>query len=326
MIISRTPLRISLGGGGTDLPSFYRPHGPGFLIAAAINKYVYVAVHDNFESKYLLKYSKIENVSQLGEIRHPMIKAAFSHLGIPPGVELTSIADIPAGTGLGSSGSFAVGLLNATARYKGKTVENEWLASTAADLEINVLQEPVGKQDQYIAAFGGLTAFEFNSDESVNAEPVRMAPSDRHDLEHSLMLFFTGIRRSASDELRALAHSAPANASAVRENLDEVRSAGYEALKVLESGDIERFGALLTNQWKLKLARQPSRVHEEIDAIIETAVKVGAFGGKLIGAGGGGFLLFSVSRRRAVRNAMNERGLIEVPIAFDYVGATTVTA
>ena len=144
MIISRTPLRISLGGGGTDLPSFYRSHGPGFLIAAAINKYVYVAVHDNFEPKYLLKYSEIENVPELGQIRHPMIRAAFAHLGITPGVEVTSIADIPAGTGLGSSGSFAVGLLNAASRYKGRSVESEWLASTAADLEINALHEPVG--------------------------------------------------------------------------------------------------------------------------------------------------------------------------------------
>ncbi|WP_298443316.1 galactokinase [Ferrimicrobium sp.] len=326
MIISRAPLRISLGGGGTDLPSFYRNHGPGFLIAAAINKYVYVAIHDNFEPKYLLKYSEIENVAELDQIRHPMIKAAFTHLDIPPGVEVTSIADIPAGTGLGSSGSFAVGLLNAASRYKGRTVESEWLASTAAELEMNVLHEPVGKQDQYMAAFGGLTALEFNRDESVRVEQVRMDLSDRHDLEASLMLFFTGIRRSASDELRMIAHGVSANENAVQENLKEVRSAGYEALKVLESGDIERFGTLLTNQWKLKLTRQPSRVHVEIDANIEIAIKAGAFGGKLIGAGGGGFLLFSASNRRAVRNAMHERGLVEVPIAFDYVGATTVTA
>lgn len=326
MIISRTPLRISLGGGGTDLPSFYRHNGPGFLIAAAINKYVYVAVHDNFESKFLLKYSEIENVAALSEIKHPMIRAAFGYLGVEPGVEVTSIADIPAGTGLGSSGSFAVGLLKAAAQYMGRSVENEWLASTAADLEINVLNEPVGKQDQYIAAFGGLTAFEFKGDETVAVEKVRMHPSDRHDLEHSLMLFFTGIRRSASDELRVIAHSSTASSSSVRENLDEVRNAGYEALRVLESGDVEKFGTLLTNQWKLKLARQPSRVHDDIDATIGAGIRAGAFGGKLIGAGGGGFLLFAASNRRAVRKAMSDRGLVEVPIAFDHVGATTVTA
>ncbi len=255
-----------------------------------------------------------------------MIRAAFAHLGITPGVEVTSIADIPAGTGLGSSGSFAVGLLNAASRYKGRSVESEWLASTAADLEINALHEPVGKQDQYIAAYGGLTAFEFRSDESVRVEPVRMDPSYRQDLEHSLMLFFTGIRRSASDELRGLTVPAPANVESVRENLGEVRAAGYEALKVLESGDVEKFGTLLTNQWKLKLERQPSPIHNEIDAIIDVAISAGAYGGKLIGAGGGGFLLLSASNRRVVRSAMRERGLIDVPIAFDHVGATTVTA
>ncbi len=320
MIISRTPLRISLGGGGTDLPSFYRLNGPGFLVAAAIDKYVYVAAHRNFEDKYLLKYSEIENVAERSDIRHPMIRSILEEYDIEPGIEISSIADIPAGTGLGSSGSFAVGLIKSLTTYNRQYVSNEKLAEVASRLEIEVLKEPVGKQDQYIAAKGGITAFEFRADESVHSYPVSMRESDRRDFETSLMLFYTGIRRSASEELRTLKFES--QSTSLRDNLEAVRAAGYEAITALENGEIDKYGKMLSDQWKLKFLRQPSAVHAEINSIIESGIRSGAFGGKLIGAGGGGFILFSTNHRSKLRSMMEQHGMAEVPIRIDYEGST----
>lgn len=325
MIISRTPLRISLGGGGTDLPSFYRNHGSGFLVAAAIDKHIYIAIHRNFEDRYLLKYSEIENVAKVSEIRHPMIRAVLERLDSPGALEVTSIADIPAGTGLGSSGSFGVGLVRALSSYSRDPRSAQEIAAIASDIEINVLNEPVGKQDQYIAACGGITAFEFRSDESVSVTPIVMREADRRDFERSLMLFYTGIRRSASDELKTLARGA-GTTKAIVENLESVRTAGYIAAEALANGEVESFGRMLTRQWELKYHRQPSLVHDEMDVIIQKGLATGAFGGKLIGAGGGGFLLFSTDRPAKLRLAMEENGLQEVPIAIDYEGTTTLRA
>jgi D-glycero-alpha-D-manno-heptose-7-phosphate kinase len=323
MIIARTPLRISLGGGGSDLPSYYRPHGPGYLVAAAIDKYVYVAVHKNFDYRYLLKYSEIENVSERVHVRHPMIRAALEYFKIDPGVEITSIADIPGGTGLGSSGSYAVGLLMALALWSGVQITQERAAEIACHLEIDVLGEPVGKQDQYIAAFGGITAFEFHSDETVITRRLNISSSNLRDLEASFMLFYTGVRRSASEELRSV-NAATSTTSRVVENLQEVVESGRRAVEALEAGQVEEYGAMLTEQWKLKFARQPSKLHEGIDDLVELGIREGAFGGKLVGAGGGGFLLFSTADRRRLRRVMEQRGLIEVPINFDFTGTSLV--
>ncbi len=323
MIISRTPLRISLGGGGTDLPSFYENHGGGFLVAAAIDKYVYLALHKNFEEKYLLKYSEIENVENLEQIRHPMIKEVLRDLGAPTGVEITSIADIPAGTGLGSSGSFGVGLIKALTMYQRRVFSNEWIAQRACEIEIDHLNEPVGKQDQYIAAIGGLTAFEFMPDGKVEVTPVNMSETNRRDFEESLILFFTGVRRSASDELRTMAKEATSMTS-TSENLKAVRDVGYRAFQTLVDGAIDDFGRLLNEQWKLKYHRQPSEIHNWVDAVIDDGINAGAFGGKLIGAGGGGFLLFSTDKKAKLRAALKTHNLIEVPIAIDYEGSSTI--
>ncbi len=321
MIISRTPLRISLGGGGTDLPAYYRNNGGGFLVAAAINKYIHVAVHDNFVDRYLLKYSQIEDVESIDEIVHPLIREALRFTRVDAGVEISSIADIPAGTGLGSSGTFTVGLLKALHAYRRNYIPNETVAEQACFLEIEKLCEPVGKQDQYIAAIGGITAFEFHDDDQVTIQSVNMTRHERENFEDHLMLFYTGVRRSASDELKALDDGAGVETSSVRQNLDDVREAGRESFQTLQSGDISAFGRMMTAQWKLKLDRSPSVIHKEIDEWIETGIAEGASGGKLVGAGGGGFLLFLAEDKQRLRAAMKSLRLREVSLGIDYAGS-----
>lgn len=319
MIISRTPLRISLGGGGTDVPAYYQANGGGFLVAAAITKYVHVAVHENFLDRYLLKYSEIEDVQDVSDIRHPLIREALQFCRVGRGIEISSLADIPAGTGLGSSGTFTVGLLKALHAYQRRYYSNETIAQHACHLEIDRLSEPVGKQDQYIAAIGGITAFEFNADETVSIKSVEMPSEARDAFEDHLMLFYTGVRRSASEELRALGE-ASVETSSIKQNLDEVREAGRAAFKVLEAGDLQAFGQMMTDQWKLKLARSPTPIHQEIDGLIDTGIKHGASGGKLVGAGGGGFLLFLADDKKRLRKSMAAEGLREVKFGIDYQG------
>lgn len=322
MIITRTPLRISLGGGGTDLPAYYRSSGEGFLVAAAITKYIYVAVHDNFVERYLLKYSKVEDVEESSHIEHPLLRSAIEFLSVPPGVEITSIADIPAGTGLGSSGTFAVGLLKALHAHQRHYVDAATVAAEACHLEIDVLGEPVGKQDQYIAAVGGVTALRFKDDESVSIESIPIPTSARHDFEEQITMFYTGHRRSASEELRALDEGASASDSFMKNNLDEVRDAGYAAAQALAEGDIHRVGEMFTNQWRLKLLRSPSPTHHHLDTLIQDGIAAGALGGKLVGAGGGGFLLFLTPDKMTLREVMSRAGLREVPIGIDYEGTS----
>lgn len=325
MHISRTPLRISLGGGGTDLPSYYEQRGEGFLVAAAIDKYVYVATHDNFVDRYLLKYSKIEDAENLEDIENPIFREALRLAKVRPGVEITSIADIPAGTGLGSSGSFAVGLLKALYAREHVQVSNSELARQACYLEIDRLKEPVGKQDQYIAALGGLTSLRFTADQVV-AESISMDSVDRKTLDESLLLFYTGIRRSASDELMALDAGASGDDVEIRRNLDQVLELGYKARDLLQSGELEEFGLNLSAQWKMKYDRSPSRVHHDLDSLIQEGLAAGATGGKLVGAGGGGFLLFFAERKAELRKVMRNAGLREVDFKFDYVGTTVISA
>jgi D-glycero-alpha-D-manno-heptose-7-phosphate kinase len=320
MIITRTPLRITLGGGGTDLPSYYRESG-GFLIAAAITKYIYVAVHDNFEPEILLKYSKVERVSDVEKIEHPLIREALRFLGIRSHIEVTSMADIPGGTGLGSSGTFTVGLLKALFAHQRRLASNADLAELACHLEIERLGEPVGKQDQYMAAIGGLTALEFGSDGIVAARNVDLDRSTYNLLEDNLLLFYTGVRRSAADELRAMDHSMTAE-SGGRKNLDEVRASGRRTCSALEGGDLAEFGAELSLQWRLKFERAPSPIHGEIDQLIARGTSAGASGGKLVGAGGGGFLLFYAEEKAALRRTMAELGLPEIGFGIDYAGAS----
>jgi D-glycero-alpha-D-manno-heptose-7-phosphate kinase len=325
MIITRTPLRISLGGGGTDLPSYYRQAGSGFLIAAAITKYVFIAVNHNFDDDILLKYSQVERVADPSDVKHPILREALLCTGVKAGVEVSSMADIPAGTGLGSSGAFTVGVLKALWAHRRTTVSNRELARQACAIEIDRLHEPVGKQDQYIAAVGGITAFEFHADERVDVIPLDLDPLTLDRLDDNMLLFYTGMRRSASaalvDERRT-----PAGALLdISDNLDAVKAMGRETRRVLEAGDVDAFAALLTDQWDLKLARASNDTHRRIDAWIRAGLDAGALGGKLIGAGGGGFLLFYADSKADLRAAMAEQGLEEVRFSIDYEGAAIVT-
>lgn len=324
MIITRTPLRISLGGGGTDLPSYYRENGGGFLVAAAISKYVYIAVNRNFDDDLLLKYSHVERVADPEAVEHPILRECLMVTGITGGIEISSMADIPAGTGLGSSGAFTVGVLRALLAQRRETPTNRQLAELACHIEIERLREPVGKQDQYAAAIGGVTAFEYHADDTVAIQPVLMPDEARHRLEEDLLLFYTGMRRSASEEISAQFDTSPGSAKSVSENLNEVRAMGHESFDALSRGDLGAFGELMTRQWKAKLARSPSALHDRIDSFIARGLSAGASGGKLVGAGGGGFLLFLAEVKSELRRTMAELGLEEVRFAFDDEGTKTI--
>ena len=325
MIITRTPLRISLGGGGTDLPSYYRKNGHGFLIAAAITKYVYIAVNQNFDDDLLLKYSEVERAKSVDEVRHPLLRECLRATDISKRIEISSMADVPAGTGLGSSGSFAVGVLKALHLYSHRTPSAESLAAQACEIEINRLGEPIGKQDQYIAAVGGVSTFTFRDDESVEVERLAMTDITRSQLEDNLLLFYTGVKRSAS---AALASEGSINLTLGKQvdNLSETRAIGYETRDILLNGDMTAFGQILTNQWNLKYQRQPSALHDEIDLWIQSGIAAGAQGGKLVGAGGGGFLLFYADRKTDLRRAMAEIGLPEINFGVDYEGSSVTIA
>jgi len=324
MIIARSPLRISLGGGGTDLPSYYRRHG-GFLIAAAIDKYVYITVHQTFVPELIVKYSRLERVARATDLEHPILREALRLLGIEGAyLELTSMADIPAGTGLGSSGAFATALLKALHTHKKDLVHPRELAEKACHIEIDLLREPVGKQDQYIAAFGGITGFEFRPDEGVDARPLKLSSETLYNLEDNLLLYFTGYSRDASRILKEQDDASLARDSAMTENLHAVKELGRESQRALEAGDLKRFAELLSVQWERKKQRSTAASNERIDAWHRLAMENGARGGKLIGAGGGGFLLFYAEDKTRLRRAMTVAGLREVRFRFDFEGTRVV--
>ncbi len=320
MIITRSPLRITLGGGGTDLPSYYRQHG-GFLIAAAIDKYVYVTVMRPFTPGIFLKYSRLEHVDHAEDVQHPIVREA---LGLTKNgaaqIEITTLADIPAGTGLGSSGSFTTALLRALSAFHRKPMHPDELAERACDIEINRLKEPIGKQDQYIAAYGGVTSFAFHPDEGVDVRPVGVSREALFNLEDHLLLFFTGYSRSAS---AILADQQVKTAAADRDmvaNLHYVKELGHRSLEALESGHLSRFGELMHEHWEHKKTRSGGMSNPQIDEWYELALKNGATGGKLVGAGGGGFLMFYAEDAARLRAAMGNAGLDEVRFRFDFEG------
>jgi D-glycero-alpha-D-manno-heptose-7-phosphate kinase len=324
VIIARSPLRISLGGGGTDLPSYYREHG-GFLIAAAIDKYVYITVHQTFVPELIVKYSRLERVDRAADLEHPIIREAMRLLDVEGKyLELTSMADIPAGTGLGSSGSFTTALLKALHAHKKGLMHPRELAEQACAIEIDVLGEPIGKQDQYIAAFGGVTSFEFLPDGRVVAHPLRLDTDTLFNLEDNLLLYFTGYSRSASAILKEQDAASRKRDTAMSENLHEVKALGHESQQALEAGDLARFAELLTEQWERKKQRSGAMSNDRIDSWHRLALQNGARGGKLIGAGGGGFLLFYAEDKARLRRAMTPTGLREVRFRFDFEGTKVV--
>ena len=321
--MTRSPLRISLGGGGTDLPSYYKHHG-GFVLAAAIDKHVYITVHEPFTDQIILKYSKVEVVRHQDEVQHPIIREALKLAGIDGHIEIASMSDIPAGTGLGSSGSFTTALLRALHELKNESAQPELLAEQACHIEMDLLDEPVGKQDQYIAAFGGITAFTIHPDGKVETERLKLSPETLSNLEDNLVLFFTGFTRSASGILRDQQVRSSSNDRAILDNLSFIKQLGYESKEALGSGDLHEFARLMNVHWEHKKRRSPGMSNDAIDEYYRLAMKSGALGGKLIGAGGGGFLLLYTEQKTGLRRAMTEAGLREVRVRFDFDGTRVV--
>jgi D-glycero-alpha-D-manno-heptose-7-phosphate kinase len=320
MIITRSPLRITLGGGGTDLPSYYREYG-GFSIAAAIDKYVYVTAMRPFTEGIYLKYSKLEHVAHTDEVQHPIIREAIRMLAfMTPQVEISTLADIPAGTGLGSSGSFTTALLKALYAHRRRLLHPNELAELACEIEINRLGEPIGKQDQYIAAYGGVTCFTFNPDDSVEATPLKMPIESLFDLEDNLLLFFTGFSRSAGSILQDQKERTQQSDTEMLDNLHFVKDLGVRSQRALETGDLPLFGELMHEHWEHKKRRSTGMSNPQIDEWYELALANGATGGKLVGAGGGGFLMFYAEDHRQLRQAMMRAGLEEVRFHFDFEG------
>jgi D-glycero-alpha-D-manno-heptose-7-phosphate kinase len=324
MIITRSPLRISLGGGGTDLPSYFKKHS-GFLVAAAIDRYVYITLHQTFQSGLILKYSRMENVASVDEVQHPIAREALGLVGISePYLEITSMADIPAGTGLGSSGSFTTALLKALHAFKRNLVHPQELAEQACTIELDRLHEPIGKQDQYIAAYGGLTCFHFLPNGSVEASPLKINPETQYNLEDNLLLFFTGYSRSASKILKEQDDRSRQSDREMTDNLHYVKELGYQTKDALESGDLPRFGQIMNSHWERKKQRSGQMTNPDIDRWYRLAIENGALGGKLIGAGGGGFLMFYAADKTRLRHALTREGLREVRFRFDFEGTKVV--
>jgi D-glycero-alpha-D-manno-heptose-7-phosphate kinase len=320
MIITRSPLRISLGGGGTDLPSYYREHS-GFLIAAAIDKYVYINVHRRFVDGFLLKYSSLEEAPTIDDIKHPIIREALRLVGIQErNLEITSMADIPAGTGLGSSGSFTTALLKALHALKKNLVHPGELAEQACCIELEKLGEPIGKQDQYISAYGGITSFSFLPDGRVEGSPLKISEETLFNLEDNLLLFFTGYARSASAILKEQDDKSRNADAAMTENLHFIKDLGKQSQKALEAGNLDEFARLMEMHWQRKKERSKNMTNDEINTCYECAMANGALGGKIIGAGGGGFLMFYAGDKVRLRHAMREKGLSEVRFRFDFEG------
>ena len=324
MIIARSPLRVTLGGGGTDLPSYYEKFG-GFLIAAAIDRYVYITLHDTFVPDLLAKYSELERVTDASKLKHPILREAFALVGMDGHfLELTSMADIPAGTGLGSSGSFTTAVLKALHAQKRSLIHPAELAAQACEVELDRLKEPIGKQDQYIAAYGGITCFTFSQNGKVEARQLKLSRETRDNLEDNLLLFFTGYSRSASAILKEQDQKSKSDDKDMIENLHFVKDLGLKSQAALESDNLHEFARLMDVHWQRKKQRSGGMSNPKINEWYDLAMASGALGGKLIGAGGGGFLMFYSEDKVKLRHAMTKAGLQEVRFRFDFEGTKLV--
>ncbi|RTL60501.1 MAG: galactokinase [Hyphomicrobiales bacterium] len=324
MLITRTPLRISIGGGGSDLPSFYEKFG-GFFVSAAIDKYIYISITRHFTNDYIIRYSEQEKVRSIAEIKHRIVKAVLSSRSVEP-VEVVSIADLPSGTGLGSSGSFTVGLLRAVYGHQRESVTAHRIAEEACTIEMKMLGDPVGKQDQFIASFGGLTCFEIDKDGTVHVAPLRLPQKALHGLEDNLLLFFTGYSRSASTLLQDQQKKSAAMDAEMINGLQATVELGREINRQLVSGNVSAFGDLMHEHWLRKRARSAGMSNGDIDRWYDVARAGGARGGKLVGAGGGGFLLLYADDPSQLRQAMaSEGGPPEVRFKFDFDGSVVIS-
>jgi len=331
MIIVRAPMRIPIGGGGTDLPSYYSFYG-GEWTSAAINKYVYITVHKRFDNTIRLCYSKTEEVDNPDQIEHPIIREALKLLGIKGGLEIFSAADIPANTGLGSSGSFAISLLSALHTYlhdfeKAEFPSRKKIAEEACHIAMDLLKEPSGKQDEYISAYGGLTAFAVSPKGEVQVEslyPQQISPEIMWELDNNLLMFYTGKKRNSREPLKIQAQATQAKEKEMIENLNRVKEIGKEIKSALIKGNIYRFGELLDVHWQEKIKRKGT-TDPQINQWYEKAKEAGAVGGKLMGAGGGGFFLFYCENQKGkLRKAMVNLGLREELFRFDLEGVKII--
>lgn len=326
MIISRSPLRLSLGGGGTDLPSYYESY-EGFVIAAAIDKYIYVSVNRPFEETIKVKYSRIEACNKVDEVEHPIVREVLRAFDLKsPQVEISSMADIPSGTGLGSSGSFTTSLIKALSVHYRRNFSNLDIAKLACRIEMEVLKEPVGKQDQYIASVGGITEFKFLPNGVVESSPLNLAMETIFQLEDNLLLFFTGISRSASSILADQVKRSSGNDAEMIDNLHYIKELGLRSKKILLEGDTEGFGRIMHEHWMHKIKRSEGMSNPTINTAYEIGLASGAIGGKLVGAGGGGFLLFYAHDKSKLRAAMTKIGLEEVRFKFDLEGTKVISS
>ncbi len=323
MLITRTPLRITLGGGGTDLPSYYEQYG-GYVVSAAISKYIFITINQTFTPDYFLKYSALERVDKPADIEHPIVRDVLLSHDIGPSVEIVSMADIPSGTGLGSSGAFTVGLLRAVYGVRRDHIDTGNLADEACRIEIEHLNRAVGKQDQYVAAFGGVRCYDFRPDGTVDVSPLAMSTTTMHDLEEHLLMFFTGYSRDADKVLKEQKAKSEVGDRAMIDNLHFVKELGIRSKHALEAGDTDEFAALMHEHWQHKKQRSSEMSNGQIDAWYELGREAGALGGKLVGAGAGGFLLFYTHDPRRLRAAMQAEGLSEVRFTFDHDGSAVI--
>ncbi len=325
MIVSRAPVRFSLGGGGTDLLAYASRFG-GYVVSAAIDKYIYVTANKRFYPDIRLAYSKTEIKARVDDVEHPIFREALRLCGITSGIELTSVADLPSNTGLGSSSAFTVALLNALHTYRREFVSSDKLAEEACHLEIDVLGEPVGKQDQYISAFGNVTAFTFDTDGTVHVEPVPAKDEVLDELESNLVILYTGIERPARVVLKEQGDRLRDLDEETVQRMHRIKELGHEVHRLLAAGDVDRYGELLHDHWMKKRGLASKMTDDAIDEHYEAARRAGAIGGKLMGAGGGGFFMFYVrpgDRRRFVE-VMAARGLRQLRFRFDVDGARIV--
>jgi len=321
MIVTRTPVRIPLGGGGTDLPSYYTQYG-GSLLSAAIDKYIYVTVNKRFENSIRVSYSETEIADTAEKIRHPIVREALKLLGIDSGVEITSIADVPSNTGLGTSSAFTVGLLHALHTYKKEKVSAQDLAEEACFLEIELLKEPIGKQDQYAAAYGGLIGLEIDRLGNTKVEQLHLSEDARDQLESNTLLFYTGIRRSAGRVLSVQNKATSVRREKTVESLHKIKKIGEQTKQAFLEENLDRFGKLLDLHWQTKKSLSSKISSGQVDRWYRIARKSGASGGKLMGAGGGGFFMFYCNNgKNGFRKAMYQQGLREMPFRIDYEGS-----
>jgi len=322
MILTRAPFRISLGGGGTDLPSYYEQHG-GFILSAAINKYLYIYINRPAADEFIrLKYSCYEQVTSSDQVKHDLVRPALQLLNLNGSLEIVSMADVPAGTGLGSSGTYLVALLTAMYELKRERVPIQALAEQACHVEMDLANHPVGKHDHYLAAFGGITCLDIDSEGGVRVTPLNISISTVEEFRNNVLLFYTGLTRSSSAILKAQEQKTKDRDSAVVDSLHRTKELGYQIKQALEQGDLEQFGLLLDEHWQNKKRRSEQISDPKIDRCYEIAKQNGALGGKIMGAGGGGFFMFCTrnGQKAKLRKALTAEGLREMPYDFDFEG------